>query len=49
MQIRNSVAEVYRRTLDLRALVGHRSLFLFWPRQTGKSSTTSSRPTRSTS
>lgn len=28
---------MYRRVLDLRALVEHRSLFLFGPRQTGKS------------
>ena len=28
---------MYRRALDLRALAEHRSVFLFGPRQTGKS------------
>lgn len=37
MQISDIVAEMYERALDLRALVEHRSVFLFGPRQTGKS------------
>lgn len=40
MQISDIVAEMYERALDLRALVEHRSVFLFGPRQTGKSTTT---------
>ena len=35
--IGNTVADMYQRALDLRALVEQRSVFLFGPRQTGKS------------
>lgn len=37
MKYGNSIAMNYTRTLDLREFVKHKSLFLFGPRQTGKS------------
>lgn len=37
MHISNNVADMRQRVLDLRTLVRHRSVLLFGPRQTGKS------------
>ena len=37
MKIGNIVAEMYKRVLDLKEIVKHKSVFLFGPRQTGKS------------
>lgn len=37
MKYGNSYADMYSRRLDLRETVGHRSIFLLGPRQTGKS------------
>jgi len=37
MKYGNINAEMYKRALDLRETVRHKSIFLFGPRQTGKS------------
>jgi len=37
MQFGNIVAEMYDRALDLRETVKHKLIFLFGPRQSGKS------------
>lgn len=37
MHISNNAADMYQRALNLRTLVRHRSVLLFGPRQTGKS------------
>ena len=37
MQIGNITADMYTRILNLREIVKHKSIFLFGPRQTGKS------------
>jgi predicted AAA+ superfamily ATPase len=37
MKFGNMIADMYQRTLDLRETIKHKSIFLFGPRQTGKS------------
>lgn len=37
MKFGNIVADMYKRILDLREILKHKSVFLFGPRQTGKS------------
>jgi predicted AAA+ superfamily ATPase len=37
MKFGNIVADMYKRVLDLREIIKHKSVFLFGPRQTGKS------------
>ena len=38
MKFGNIIAEMYKRIFNLRKTVKHKSVFLFGPRQTGKSS-----------
>jgi predicted AAA+ superfamily ATPase len=37
MKYGNRIADMYNRVLDLRSIIRHKSIFLFGPRQTGKS------------